>query len=241
MRFRTLKITAITGALLAAMSATVYAGNLTEPKTGKSFVDSVKPWDKDWAATGTALRIKSVPVIGKVQVYAMAFYLEKEGGSAALASWKGSDGKIDVSKAQGDTKFYDAIINCECGRGSELVFLRDIDGPKVRDAFLESTGLELQARFGIKADDPSVKADMDKLGEFLNYNVVAGNKLKFYVSKKGSISATGVGGSLVVKNAKVGKALLASWLGSSKRFSEDSTLADLKKNLVGSINNIYNP
>jgi hypothetical protein len=237
----------ISGLMLAAMSAGVYAGEIKEPKTGKTFADSQEVWGKTWVATGTGLRIKSVLGI-KAQVYAMAFYVEKSAGAAAstaadgtavpagsLSAWKG----VAPATAQEDAALFKAMLNCDCARGVELVMLRDVEGPKIRDAFLESTGIELKAQFGIGADDASVKDDLAKLGEFLNYNVKEGNKMKFFVSKKGSLSATGVGGTLTIKNAKVSKALLASWLGTSSRFTEDATLVALKKGLVSNIEALY--
>jgi Chalcone isomerase-like len=231
-RFSSLKLSILSALLLTAISANVYAGDLKEPKSGKTFKDTIEVWGKSWVATGTGIRIKSVVGI-KAQVYAAALYLEKDAAATALAAWKGSTTAAD------DAKLFKAIIDCDCGRGVELTFLRDIEGPKAKDAFIESAGIELKALYGISADDASVKDDMAKLGEFLNYNVKENNKLKFYFSKKGSISATGVGGTLTIKNSKIGKALLASWLGSSSRFTEDATLVTLKKGLVSNLSAIY--
>jgi hypothetical protein len=231
---RSWKFSVLSGFLAFVMSASVYAGDLKEPKTGKTFVGSQEVWGKTWVGIGTGVRIKKVVGIS-AQVYAMALYIEKDAAAGDLAKWNGTD----ASKAQEDKDLYKAILNCACGRGVEITFLRDIEGPKIKEAFLEATGIELEATAGIKADDASVKDDMTKLGEFLDYNVKTNNKLKFFFSKKGSISAVGVGGSLTIKNPKLAKALLASWVGSSSRFSSDATLATMKKGLVSSIGELY--
>ena len=231
-RFSSWKLSVISGLLFSAMSANVYAGDIKEAVSGKTFKDTIEVWGKSWVATGTAIRIKSVMGI-KAKVYAMAFYMEKDAAALALASWKGS------ATASDDAKLYKAILDCDCARGVELTFLRDIEGPKAKEAFLESAGIELKALYGITSEDAAVKDDMAKLGEFLNYNVKDGNKLKFYFSKKGSISATGVGGTLTIKNGKLGKALLASWIGTSARFTEDANLPVLKKGLVSNLSAIY--
>jgi hypothetical protein len=242
---RSWKVSILSSLLAFAMATSVSA--IEEPKTKKTFSDTQEVWGKTWVATGTGLRIKSVGPI-KAQVYAMALYIEKDAGADAgtdaagaatpagsLNAWKGVDG----SKAKDDAKLFKAILDCNCGRGVELTFLRDIEGPKAKDAFIESVTIELKANFGLSADDASVKDDMAKLGDFLNYNVKTGNKLKFFFSKKGSVSATGVGGSLTIKNGKLGKALLASWIGTSSRFSDDATLVELKKGLVSNIGALY--
>ncbi len=241
MFFSALKKLTLSLAILSLMATSAFAGSVTESKTGKSFADSQEVWSKPWSLIGVAGRIKSVAGLVNAKVYAIGFYMEKEAGATALSGWKGADGKIDISKAHSDSKLYNAIINCDCGRGVDIVFVRDIDGPKIRDTFVEAVTAELKDQFNTSAEDASVKDDMTKLATFLNYNVSTGSNLKFYVSKKGSLSATGAGGQLTVKNAKIAKALLATWFGKSSRFGGDSNLQELKKGAINNINNIFNP
>jgi hypothetical protein len=64
----------------------------------------------------------------------------------------------------------------------------------------------------------------------LNYDVAVGSQFKFYFSAGGSLSATGPGGSLTIKNPKVAKGLLGVWIGSSP------VQTDIKPGLVSSAN-----
>src|SRR5262245_8417882 len=96
----------VASALVMALCATAYA--ITDAETGQSFSDTQDIWSKSWVAIGVGAREKYT-----VNVYAAAFYVEKERGSTALSTWLSgagssyaSGGKVDISKAKGDQKFY---------------------------------------------------------------------------------------------------------------------------------------
>lgn len=214
------------GFLLTTVSV-ASAQTIKDPETGKTFSASQTVWGKTWVALGVGARERYT-----INVYAIAFFVEKEGGSEALKKWLAGDGssyasggKLDISKAQGTQKFYNTLLNCSCGRGVEIKLARSVSGADIKDAFIGS----LEKSIGdLNAAD--VAADVKRLEDFLNYDVKDGSTFKFYVSKGGSLAATGPGGELIIKNSKLAKGFLGIWLGPS------AINKNLKQNLVANAN-----
>jgi hypothetical protein len=202
---------ALAGSLLLSFAAPAFAGDLKDAETGKSFVGEQTIWGKAWRAVGVGAREK----LG-FNVYAIALYVEVERGKPA----------IEPNIAGGGEALYKSILNCSCGRGVEIKMARAVSGPDIKAAFIDGLKLNLDTT---AAD---VKDDVTKLGDFLNYDVAANGQYKFYVSAGGNLSATGPGGSVTIKNAKVAKALLSNWLGAK------NVQADIKPALIANISEL---
>jgi hypothetical protein len=223
------RIALLSGALFATLSTAALAGaKLTDPETGESFAGSQTVWGKEWVGVGVGTREKYT-----LNVYSMALYVEKERGAPALKAYLdgagkayNTGGKIDISKARADSKLALSIVECACGRGVDIRFVRAVAGPDIKKSTLE--GLARQ----IDINGADVKDDMQKLGDFLNYDAKVGTTLKFYFSAGGKLSLTGPGGDLKLANPKINRALLSNWIG------PNHLQDDLRDGLLSKVNTL---
>lgn len=223
---------ALFSAGLSAPPAHAGGETLTEPSSKKTFAAEQTVWGKRWVAIGTGLREKY-----GFDVYAIAYYVEQERGAPALQAWLdgagksyNSGGKVDIAKAKGADALGKLFQECACGRGVEIKFVRSVAGPDIVKSTIEA----LEKRLG-PLDTPELKDDIQQLQDFLNYDISAGGQLKFYISAGNSLSATGPGGALKLKNPTLAKALLGNWAG-PKPVQED-----MRQGLLSNVNALLAP
>ena len=123
------------GGCLLAVSALALAqgGKVVEKETKKSFdavVAGATPGVK-LTCTGTACREKTMFA---VNVYAIAHWIDGGRGKEALKKWKGKNGK----QLESDQAFYDAVCSADVEKRLRMVFVRDVDAEKVRDAVMRA-------------------------------------------------------------------------------------------------------
>jgi len=125
----------LANALVLALVGVALAGDgkVVEEETGKKFDAVVAGTGEDvkLVCTGTACREKTMFA---VNVYAIAHWIDAKGGKEALKKWKGKTGK----QVRDDQDFFDALCSADIEKRFRLVFVRDVEAEKVRDAFKES-------------------------------------------------------------------------------------------------------
>jgi hypothetical protein len=120
---------------LALVAALCGAGDdkVRDPQTGQAFDAQVQG-----AVTGVTLTCTGAGCRKKtalaVKVYAIAHWIDAQGARTALSEWQGRTGK-DLAA---DQRFVDALSSADVEKRLALVFVRDLEAAKIRDAFKES-------------------------------------------------------------------------------------------------------
>ncbi len=127
------RITWTTGAALAAMLCAAAADRITEPQTGEAFDAEIKGVTPGVTLTCTGVACRKKTALG-AKVYAIAQWIDPDGGRKALSEWQGQPGK-DLVK---DQRFYDALSSADIEKRLGLVFVRNLEAAQISDAFRES-------------------------------------------------------------------------------------------------------
>ena len=120
--------------LLCVAAVVLAAGKqVVEKETGTKFAAELKgaAGGKRMVCIGTACREKTMFA---VNVYAVAHWIEVEGAKKALAKWKGKTGKA----LEKDQAFFNALCKADVEKRLRLVFVRDVESKKIREAFGDS-------------------------------------------------------------------------------------------------------
>ncbi|MFT7677263.1 MAG: hypothetical protein ACI8QC_001241 [Planctomycetota bacterium] len=102
-----------------------------EPKTDVLFPVSRMAEDgkTKLVLAGTGLRDKRM--IFNFKVYAYGFYVDPVGAKKTLGRWNGKS----MKQLKEDQGFYDALLKDDFAKSLRLVFVRDVDGDDVEEAF----------------------------------------------------------------------------------------------------------
>ena len=181
--------------------------DVTEPKTGASFPESMDVAGKNLSLAGTGVRTKFI-----VKVYAGALYMDAAAKSE-LASFK-------AEAAKPSQAVYDAIIRGSFARLFVLHFVRDVDSGKIKEAFEEG----LSNSIDINASD--VQKDVQSFLAASGADMKEGQEMKILLTGDEVAVTTPSGSSPAIKNQKLAAAVAGIWLG-KKPVTED-----LKKGLL---------
>jgi len=124
-----------------------------EPRTKVAF-----PVEASWAGGKTVQHLLGVGVrdktIFKVKVYALGLYVDPAGAAKALAAWNPQtlgvgtgegEMKAFYKKVRKDEKFYKALLSGAFSKTMRWVFVRDVDGEDIAEAFADSLEPRLKA------------------------------------------------------------------------------------------------
>jgi hypothetical protein len=118
---------------LAVVLCAAAADKITEPQTGESFDAKIQGATPGVTLTCTGAGCRKKTAFA-VKVYAIAQWIDADGGRKALSEWQGKSGK-DLAT---DQRFYDALSSADIEKRLKLVFVRDLEAEKIKDAFKES-------------------------------------------------------------------------------------------------------
>ncbi len=118
---------------LAVVLCAAAADKIKEPATGESFDAQVQGATPGVTLTCTGAGCRKKTAFA-VKVYAIAHWIDAQGARKPLSEWQGKTGK-DLAT---DQRFYDALSAADVEKRLGLVFVRDLDAEKIRDAFKES-------------------------------------------------------------------------------------------------------
>ena len=118
---------------LAVVLCAAADDKIAEPQTGESFDAQIKGVTPGVTLTCTGVGCRKKTVFA-VKVYAIAQWIDPQGARKALSEWQGKSGK-DLAT---DQRFYDALSSADIEKRLGLVFVRDLEAEKIRDAFRES-------------------------------------------------------------------------------------------------------
>jgi len=200
-------------ALLAAPWARAEAGPLTlkEPETGRRFAAERTLDGKPHVCIGVGVREFLV-----FDVYAAAFYVERDRGRKAFAGFLKRHGQrfrasggYDYSKIYKSIKLYDWVMWGRFNRVMDTVFVREVAGKKAADNFRKV----LQTNLG-NLSAPDVKKDVDRFLATANKDFKKGTRMVVHFAANGSMRVTfSDRPSMTCKNPKVARAMLGSWFG----------------------------
>ncbi len=118
---------------LAVVLCAAAADKIKESQTGESFDAQVQGATPGVTLTCTGAGCRKKTAFA-VKVYAIAHWIDREGARKPLSEWQGKSG-ADLAK---DQRFYDALSAADVEKRLGLVFVRDLEAEKIRDAFKES-------------------------------------------------------------------------------------------------------
>ncbi len=179
-----------------------------EPRTDIEFANSAV-----WPGSKTAQSLMGVGVRDKtflrVKVYALGLYVDPIGANKALAKWKDTS----VKKVQKDNKYYDALLNGDFSKTLRWVFVRDVDGEDIGDAFEDSLEPRLadlakagKAKKGNEERVAAGEAGLKKLKSWFTKELEDGHELVFAWHPGGKLTVRHEGkviGELVSHNVCV--------------------------------------
>ena len=210
--------------VLLCVAAAVAAADrqVVEKETGTKFAAKLKGASgKSLVCVGTACREKTMFA---VNVYAIAHWVEAAGAKAALKKWKGKSGKA----LEKDQAFYDALSKADVEKRLRLVFVRDVESKKIREAFEDSLKNTFKPMPKVVKEFVALwKADL-KEGNTMELRSLPGGTLEAYQNDK------------LLKRFEKNKELAAGvWQIWFQQKLADGYLKDVKKGLVSGIGAIW--
>lgn len=132
---------------VAVVLCAAAADKITEPQTGEAFDAQVQGATPGITLTNTGVACRKKTVFA-VKVYAIAQWIDPQGARKALSEWQGKTGK-DLAT---DQRFYDALSSADIEKRLTLVFVRDLEAEKIREAFKESLAFSYDKGLSPAAD-----------------------------------------------------------------------------------------
>ncbi|MDP6942073.1 MAG: chalcone isomerase family protein [Planctomycetota bacterium] len=152
-----------------------------EPRTELEFAQVAT-----WPGSKTSQTLLGVGVRDKtflrVKVYALGLYVDPVGAAKALDKWQ----ETSVKKMQKDNKFYDALLNGKFSKTMRWVFVRDVDGEDIAEAFEDSLEPRLKTlaknekgKKGSEARAAAAKTGLKTLKSWFTEEIEDGQELVF--------------------------------------------------------------
>ncbi|MDP7246266.1 MAG: chalcone isomerase family protein [Planctomycetota bacterium] len=174
-------ITTLALAVFPAFLAQEASAVKIEPRTELEFAQVAT-----WPGSKTSQTLLGVGVRDKtffrVKVYALGLYVEPVGAAKALEKWK----ETSVKKMKKDNKFYDALLNGKFSKTMRWVFVRDVDGEDIAEAFEDSLEPRLKTlaknekgKKGAEARASSAQEGLKTLKSWFKKEIEDGHELVF--------------------------------------------------------------
>jgi hypothetical protein len=162
-----------------------------EPRTEIEFANSAV-----WPGSKTAQTLMGVGVRDKtflrIKVYALGLYVEPTAAAKALSKWEG----VESKKLRKDDKFYDALLNGDFSKTMRWVFVRDVDGEDIAEAFADSLEPRLKKfaadekdKKGAEDRAKAAQAGLTTLKSWFTKEIEDGHELVFSWHKGGKLIA----------------------------------------------------
>lgn len=199
--------------ILAVPAPRAEAGppTLKEPETGRRFAAEKILDGKRHVCLGVGVREFLV-----FDVYAAAFYVERDRGRKAFASFLGRHGSkfrapggYDYSKIYKSVKLYDWIYWGRFNRVMDTVFVREVAGKKAAENFRKV----LKGNLG-DLNAPDVKKDVARFLAMASKDFKKNTRMVVHFHANGGMRVTfSDRPSMSLQNPKVARAMLGSWFG----------------------------